>query len=117
MVHLPSNQGNPETNSTNSVNPHALGGGFGNSTLAFQNPSETVNIQVHVTDGTDPIGQVEVAIDDITSTTGNAGGCTLRNVPVGTVTITANKEGYEEYIEELTITSETETLNITLTEE
>ena len=107
---------NPETNSTNSVNPHALGGGFGNSTLGYQNPAETVNIQVHVTDGENPVSQVEVAIDDIASTTGNAGGCTLRNVPVGTVTITATKEGYEIYNQEVNITSETEILEIILEE-
>ncbi len=78
---------------------------------------ETVDISVHVTDGTDPVGQVEVAIGEITGTTGNQGGCTLRNVPVGEVTVTATKTGFEDYSQSVTITSETETLNITLTEE
>ena len=104
---------NPETNNTHSVNPHALGGGI-NSTLGYSNPSEKVDVQVHVTDGEDPVGQVEVSIDDISSTTGNAGGCTLRNVPIGECTITAIKEGYIDYSQEVTITSETETLEITL---
>ena len=67
-----------------------------------------------VTDGTDPISQVDVAIGTITATTGNQGGCTLRNVPIGTATITATKTGYNEYTESLTITSETETISITL---
>lgn len=79
---------------------------------------ETVDsIHVSVTDeSNNPVGQVNVAIGDITSTTGNAGGCTLRNVPVGTVTITATKEGYENYTREVNITSETETLEIILEE-
>ncbi len=79
---------------------------------------ETVDsIHVSVTDeSNNPVGQVDVAIGDITSTTGNAGGCTLRNVPVGTVTITATKEGYETYTHEINITSETETLEIILEE-
>ncbi|WP_295612128.1 carboxypeptidase-like regulatory domain-containing protein [uncultured Methanobrevibacter sp.] len=79
---------------------------------------ETVDsIHVSVTDeSNNPVGQVDVAIGDITSTTGNAGGCTLRNVPVGTVTITATKEGYENYTQEVNITSETETLEIILEE-
>jgi len=41
----------------------------------------------------------------------------LRNVPVGTVTITATKEGYVAYSKSETITSETTSLSITLTEE
>lgn len=79
---------------------------------------ETVDsIHVSVTDeSNNPVGQVDVAIGDITSTTGNAGGCTLRNVPLGTVTITATKEGYENYTQEVNITSETETLEIILEE-
>ena len=87
---------NPETNNTHSVNPHTLGGGF-NSTLGYSNP-EKVDVQVHVLDEEDdPVGQVEVSIDDISCTTGNAGGCTLRNVPTGECTITAVKEGYAPY--------------------
>ena len=83
------------------------------ATLGASNP-ETVDVGVHVTDGTDPVGQVEVAIGEITSTTGNQGGCTLRNVPIGSATITATKTGYVNYSQEVTITSETETLEITL---
>lgn len=97
VVHLPNSQVNPGRSINRSL--------------------ETVDIAVHVTDGTNPVSQVEVAIGEITGTTGNAGGCTLRNVPVGEVTITATKTGFEDYEETVTITSETETINITLTEE
>ncbi|WP_407420680.1 PEGA domain-containing protein [Methanobrevibacter sp.] len=62
-----------------------------------------VDIAISVTDGTDPVGQVEVAIGEITGTTGSAGGCTLSNVPVGSATITATKEGYENYSETITV--------------
>lgn len=97
MVHLPNSQVNPGRNITRS--------------------QETVDVGVHVTDGTDPVGQVEVSIENISCITGNQGGCTLRNVPTGEVTVTATKTGFEDYEEIVTITSETETINITLTEE
>ena len=107
------------------VNPGSLGMGLGNTFTpqSTQNTIEdetldvgTVDIAVHVTDGENPVGQVEVSIDEnIIGTTGNAGGCTLRNVSIGECTITAFKEGYIDYSEEITITSETEEINITLT--
>ena len=70
-----------------------------------------------MTDGTDPVSGVSVAVKDkgISGTTGVAGGCTLSNVPVGNVIITAIKEGYADYSHEETITSETTSLSITLT--
>ena len=75
----------------------------------------TVNISVSVTDGENAIGQVSVAIGEVTGTTGNAGGCTLNNVPIGAAVVTATKEGYEEYSNTVTITSETTSLAIELT--
>lgn len=81
------------------------------------NPETIDDLAISVTDGTNPVSQVEVAIGDITGTTGSQGGCTLHNVPVGAVTVTATKTGYVTYSQEVTITSSTETLNITLTEE
>ncbi len=76
----------------------------------------TVNIGVTVTDGSDPVSGVAVAIGDINGTTGGQGGCTLSNVPVGSATVTATKEGYEAYSQSVTITASTETLEIVLTE-
>ena len=69
-----------------------------------------------MTDGTDPVSGVSVATGEITGTTGNAGGCTLQNVPLGTATVTATKEGYDSYSESVTVTSSTTSLEITLTE-
>ena len=70
-----------------------------------------------MTDGTAPVSGVNVAVKDksISGTTGVAVGCTLSNVPVGNVIITATKEGYADYSHEETITSETNSLSITLT--
>jgi len=78
------------------------------------NPETIDDLAVSVTDGTNPVSQVEVAIGQITGTTGSQGGCTLHDVPVGTVTVTATKTGYVTYSQEVIITSSTETLEITL---
>ncbi|MBQ6351090.1 MAG: carboxypeptidase regulatory-like domain-containing protein [Methanobrevibacter sp.] len=78
------------------------------------NPETIDDLAISVTDGTNPVSQVEVAIGEITGTTGSQGGCTLHDVPVGTVTVTATKTGYANYSQEVIITSSTETLEITL---
>ncbi len=83
-----------------------------------------MNIAVSVTDGTDAIGGVSVQIEDttdstkkFTGTTGNAGGCTLSNVPLGSYTVSATKEGYNNYSDSLTVTDETTSLSIEMTAE
>lgn len=76
----------------------------------------TVNIGVTVTDGSDPVSGVAVAIGDINGTTGGQGGCTLSNVPVGSATVTATKEGFEDYSQSILVTGETTSLEIELTE-
>lgn len=81
-----------------------------------EDETSSVNISVTVTDGTSSIGGVSVAIGSVSCTTGNAGGCTLSNVPVGSATVTASKEGYAAYSESVTISSSTETLAIELIE-
>ena len=58
---------------------------------------------------------VAIADTEITGTTGPAGGCTLKNVPVGTVTVTAVKDGYVDYSKSEIITSDTSSLSIVLT--
>ena len=84
----------------------------------------TTDIAVSVTDGTDPVGNIDVVLTDTTDNTktytaksGNAGGCTLSNVAFGTYTVTATGEGYENYTgaENLTVTAETTSLSITVT--
>lgn len=70
-----------------------------------------------MTDGVNGVKDVIVAVEGtgVTGTTGAAGGCTLRSVPVGRRVISATKSGYESYSHEELVTSETTNLSITLT--
>ena len=85
-----------------------------------------MNIAVSVSDKTteEGIQGVSVTITDttdntstFTGTTGPAGGCNLKDVPVGTYDVTATKEGYTTYEDEITVTAESSTLAITMEEE
>lgn len=80
-----------------------------------ENP-ETVNISISVKDDQDsPVSGATVSIDEISSTTGSAGGCTLSNVPTGIQTITVTKDGYDEYSESITVSTENISFDIILT--
>ncbi len=87
-----------------------------------ENP-ETVNISASVTNGTDPLSQVTIVLTNtetestFTKTTGSQGGCSFNNIPLGTYTVSASKEGYDSYSGSLTVTSETDSLEITLTKQ
>lgn len=79
----------------------------------------TVDIAVSVTDGTDPVQGAIVTIggQSCANGTGSGGGCTVKDVPVGTgVAVSVTCEGYEDYTATEDITEETTTLSITLTE-
>ena len=76
---------------------------------------EKRNLSISVTDGENAIEGASVAIGDITGTTGNAGGCTLSNVLDGEHTITATKEGYENYSDTITSDSTHSSFTITMT--
>lgn len=81
---------------------------------------ETVDITVTVLDNSDddPIEGAVVTIGDVTCSngTGSAGGCTLKDVAVGTgVTVSVTAEGYTSYSDTADITSETTSLTIKLT--
>ena len=84
-----------------------------------------MDIAVSVSDKTseDPIAGASVTITDttdssitFTGTSGSAGGCTLSEVPLGTYTVEATKEGYTDYEDEITVTAETTTLAIVMEE-
>ena len=49
-------------------------------------------------------------------TTGSAGGCTLRNVKTGSYEISATKNGYKDYANNITVDKETDTLCIVMEE-
>ena len=88
-------------------------------------PTENVNISVTVTDDNENgLNNVEVTLVDtndntniFTGSTGTAGGCNLTNVPVGTYNVSVIKTGYNNYPSVLTVTSETNSLHIEMTEE
>ena len=84
-------------------------------------PVTKYNISVSVTDGTDPLENVSVALADAdsneyTGKTGSAGGCTISNVPEGSYNVTASKAGYDEYSGTLHV-SKNDNLTITMIKE
>jgi len=85
-----------------------------------QEETTTVDISVNVTDGTSPVQGAIVTIGgkSCANGTGSEGGCTVKDVPVGTgVSVSVTCEGYEAYTATEDITSETTSLSITLTAE
>ena len=90
--------------------------GVNESPIIEENP-ETENISITVQDSEEqPISGATVSIGQISSNTGVAGGCTLQNVPVGTQTIIVTKEGYQEYTDTISISSNDNSFTINLTE-
>lgn len=84
------------------------------------NLTVTRDISVHVTDGTDPLENVDVILEDAeenqyTGKTGSAGGCTIKDVPEGTYTVVATATGYTDYEGTFTVSENSTTLNVTLT--
>ncbi|WP_295588799.1 carboxypeptidase-like regulatory domain-containing protein [uncultured Methanobrevibacter sp.] len=80
----------------------------------------TRNISVSVTDGTDPVENVDVVLEDAeehqyTGKTGSAGGCTISNVPEGTYSVAASATGYTDYTGTFEVSENNTTLSITLT--
>lgn len=75
------------------------------------------NLSITVNDGTNPLENVNVAIGDITGSTGSQGGCTLSNVPVGEYIITATLTGYNDYTETITVSENNKDFTISMTVE
>lgn len=73
------------------------------------------DISVNVTDGTNPIKGASVSIGTITSTTGNAGGCTLKDVTDGSNSITVTAIGYTDKTSTITVSEDNTSFTITLT--
>ena len=90
------------------------------SSANTEETTETVDITVNVTDGTGPVQGAIVTIGgkSCANGTGSGGGCTVKDVPVGTgVSVSVTCEGYEAYTATEDITAETTSLSITLTAE
>ena len=75
------------------------------------------NLSITVNDGTNPLENVNVAIGDITGSTGSQGGCTLSNVPIGEHIITATLTGYNDYTETITVSENNKDFTISMTVE
>lgn len=87
------------------------------STPIGEETPETVNISVSVKYGENPVNGASVSINEISSTTGSAGGCTLNNVPIGAQTIIVTASGYENYSETINVSNENITFEIKLNKE
>ena len=86
------------------------------------NPMETDdsqerNISFTITDGTDAVGGATVTIDnDISKTTGSAGGCTA-SLTDGEHTVVVSKEGYTSTTETITVSEDNTSFTITISED
>ena len=80
-------------------------------------PDTTRNISVNVTDGETGVSDASVVIDDITRTTGSAGGCTFNDITDGEHTVTVTKTGYVTKTETITVSEDNTTFTITVTSE
>lgn len=87
--------------------------GVGTSPISGGDPETDISVIVEDYNNT-PVEGVTVSIAGITGTTGSAGGCTLKNVPVGEQIVSAQKDGYLEYNATETITNKTTSLSIKL---
>ena len=85
-----------------------------------ENPNEneettsTRDVNFVINDGTDAIQGAVVSIDEITGTTGSAGGCTLHNVTDGENSVTVTAEGYKTKTETITVSESNTTFTISL---
>jgi len=77
----------------------------------------TRDLSFTVNDGTDPIKGATVTIGDKTGTTGDAGGCTIKGVAEGKVTVEVSAEGYTTKSEEITVAEDSVSFTISLTAE
>lgn len=64
---------------------------------------ETFDLSFTINDGTDAVENATVSIGDITGTTGKAGGCTLKDVEVGTQSVTVEATGFATKTESITV--------------
>lgn len=67
-----------------------------------------------INDGTDPIKGATVTIGAKTGTTGDAGGCTIKDVEEGSVSVEVSKEGYTTKTETITVDSTHTSFTISL---
>ena len=76
---------------------------------------ETYDLSFTVNDGTNAIEGATVAIGSKTGTTGGAGGCTIKDVAEGSVSVEVSATGYTTKTETITVDSEHTSFTISLT--
>lgn len=105
LITLPVTEVNPENTNNTVTDP-----------VVEDEPAER-SVHLTITDGTDPVSGASVLIDeDITRTTGDAGGCNA-TLTDGEHTVKVTKEGFVDYTDTITVGSDATTFTITLTEE
>lgn len=67
-----------------------------------------------INDGTDPIKGATVTIGAKTGTTGDVGGCTIKDIEEGSVSVEVAKEGYTTKTETITVDSTHTSFTISL---
>lgn len=75
------------------------------------------DISVTINDGTDPIEGATVTVGAKTGTTGSAGGCTIKDVAEGTVSVEVSATGYVTKTETVTVDSTHTSFTISLVAE
>ena len=75
----------------------------------------TRDLSFTVNDGTNPIKGATVTVGDKTGTTGDAGGCTIKGVAEGKVTVEVAATGYTTKSEEITVAEDSVSFTISLT--
>ena len=77
----------------------------------------TYDLSFTVNDGTDPIKGATVTIGEVTGTTGDVGGCTLKDIEEGSQSVTVEATGYVSKTETITVDGDHTSFTVTLTEE
>ena len=79
-------------------------------------PTPTVyDLSFTINDGTAPVSGATVKIGSKTGTTGLAGGCTIKDVEAGTVSVEVSKEGFTTKTESITVDETHTRFTISLT--
>ena len=78
---------------------------------------ETRDIAISVNDGTDPIEGATVTIGSKTGTTSSDGGCTIKDVTDGTISVTVSATGFTTKTETITVSEDDTSFTISLVSE
>jgi len=77
-------------------------------------PTAKRDLSFTVNDGTDPIKGATVKIGSTTGTTGDAGGCTLKDIADGSQSVEVSATGYVTKTETITVSSSKTSFTISL---